>query len=82
MASRRPAPAPAPRSGDLTMIVAGAAVFLLALGVLVALGLASLLFGRGRVWPPGVDGAVRELGALLTGDPAGGLDAAASYGRI
>jgi hypothetical protein len=48
MASRRPAPAPALRSGDLTMIVAGAAVFLLA------------------------------LGALLTGDSAGGLDAAAA----
>ena len=72
----RSRPASALRDSDVAVIVAGAAVFLLALGALVALGLASLLFGRGWVWPPGVAGAVRELGALATGDPAGGLDAA------
>ena len=71
----RSRPASALRDSDLAVIVAGAAVFLLALGALAGLGLASLLFGRGWVWPPGVAGAVRELGALATGDPARGLDA-------
>ncbi len=74
----RARPPSALRSSDLAVIVAGAAIFLLALGALVALGLASLLFGRGWVWPPGVAGAVRELGALVTGDPAGGLDDASA----
>jgi type IV secretion system protein VirD4 len=76
MESRRPASAL--RDSDLAVIVAGGAVFLLALGALVAVGLASLLFGRGWVWPPGVAGAVSELGALVTGDPAGGLDDASA----
>ncbi len=74
----RTRPPSALRSSDLAVIVAGAAVFLLALGALVALGLASLLFGRGWVWPPGVAGAVRELGSLVTGDPSRGLDDASA----
>ena len=74
----RARPPSALRDSDLAVIVAGAALFLLALGALVALGLASLLFGRGWVWPPGVAGAVRELGALVTGDPARGLDDASA----
>ncbi len=72
---------PAMRSADLAIITLGAAVFLLVLGALIAVGLASLLFGGGWVWPDGVSGAVREVGALAGGDPTRGL-AAANIRRV
>jgi type IV secretion system protein VirD4 len=59
---------PALRSSDLALIGVGLTVFLLALGALIAVGLASSLLGRGWLWPSGgVAGAAHELGALLTG---------------
>jgi hypothetical protein len=59
------------RTGDLVLIGAGAAVFALAFGALVGIGVASYLFGRGWAWPHGVLGAVHELAGLLTGNPGG-----------
>jgi type IV secretion system protein VirD4 len=59
---------PALRSSDLALLGVGLTVFVLALGALVGVGLASSLFGQGWLWPSGgVAGAAHELGALLTG---------------
>jgi len=65
--ARRQQP-PALRSNDLALLGVGLTIFLLALGALIGVGLASALFGGGWLWPSGgVAGAAHELGALLTG---------------
>jgi len=58
---------PALRPNELALLGVGLTIFLLALGALIGVGLASSLFGRGWVWPAGVSGAGHELGDLLTG---------------
>jgi hypothetical protein len=62
------------RPQDFALISVGAGLFLIALGALTGVALASFVFGGGWVWPHGVLGATRELGALLRGHPARGLD--------
>ncbi len=74
MAGRGGSAPSAMRSGDLAIIGVGAAAFLLGLGALISVGIASFLFGGGWVWPSGVAGAFREIGALAGGHPARGLD--------
>jgi type IV secretion system protein VirD4 len=58
---------PVLRPNELALVGVGLTIFVLALGALVGVGLASWLFGRGWLWPADVSGGARELGHLLTG---------------
>jgi hypothetical protein len=63
------------RTNDLAVIGVGMAVFLLAIGAVVAVGVASLVFGGGWVWPSGVAGAASLISGLASGHVTRGLDA-------
>jgi type IV secretion system protein VirD4 len=67
------------RPADLALVGAGLTIFVLALGALAGVALAAALFGGGWVWPDGVAGAARELGALVAGRPGHGVPAGVAH---
>jgi hypothetical protein len=68
-------PQPIGRAGETALVVLAAVVLAVALAALAGLGLASLVAGRGWVWPHGADTAGHVLGGILTGRPGHGLPA-------
>lgn len=70
---RRRDPQPIGQGWEILVAVLGAALLALALAALTGLGLASVLFGDGWIWPHGTDTISHVLGGLLSGHPARGL---------
>jgi hypothetical protein len=58
---------------EIAVVVIGIALIAVALAALAGLGCAAALFGRGWVWPYGVDTIGRTLGGLASGQPSRGL---------
>ncbi len=73
---RRRDPQPMGRGWEVAVAVVGGVLLAAALAALAGLGLASLLFGGGWVWPHGSDTAAHVLGGLIAGHPGRGLPAA------
>ncbi len=71
--TRRPDPQPIGRGWELAVVAAGGALIAVALAALAGLGVASVLWGGGWVWPHGTDTVARVLGGLLHGHPGRGL---------
>jgi hypothetical protein len=71
---RRRDPQPISQGWEAAVAVIGSAVILLVLAALFGTGGASVLFGRGWVWPHGAGTAAHVIGGLLTGHPGRGFD--------
>lgn len=66
-------PQPISRAGETALVALCAVLLGLSLAALTGLGLASLVAGRGWVWPHGSATVVHALGGLLAGHPGRGL---------
>ena len=69
---RRRDPVPFTPGWEIAFGAVAITLLVVALGALLGVGLASLLFGRGWVWPPSLSDVGPVLGGFLTGDPARG----------
>src|SRR4051812_40445018 len=69
---RRRDPIPYAPGWEIAIAALAAVLLVLAVGALLGVGLSSLRFGRGWVWPPSLKDVGPVLGGLLTGDPARG----------
>ncbi|MDT0262331.1 hypothetical protein [Jatrophihabitans lederbergiae] len=72
---RRRDPQPMSQGWETAVAAVGCALMGLGLAALFGLGVASVLFGGGWVWPHGTDTIGHVIGGILSGHPGRGLPA-------